>query len=189
MLRGMQKATKNWLGRLITGLLLGMIAISFAIWGIGDIFKGFGSSTLAKIGGTEIGVEQFRQQYNDRLQQLIRQVGRPIPAEQARALGLHRSLLGQLLAEAAIDEEVRRLGLNLPDDVIAQRIRNDPVFRGITGQFDRTRFDAVIRQAGFTESRYVSEQRKVLLRQQVIRTLTGELAAPTRGWRKWWGRG
>lgn len=178
MLRGMQKATKNWLGRLITGLLLGMIAISFAIWGIGDIFKGFGSSTLAKIGGTEIGVEQFRQQYNDRLQQLIRQVGRPIPAEQARALGLHRSLLGQLLAEAAIDEEVRRLGLNLPDDVIAQRIRNDPVFRGITGQFDRTRFDAVIRQAGFTESRYVSEQRKVLLRQQVIRTLTGELAAP-----------
>ena len=52
-----------------------MIAISFAIWGIGDIFKGFGSSTLAKIGGTEIGVEQFRQHYNDRLQQLIRQVG------------------------------------------------------------------------------------------------------------------
>ncbi len=178
MLRGMQKATKNWLGRLITGLLLGMIAVSFAIWGIGDIFKGFGSSTLAKIGGTEIGVEQFRQQYNDRLQQLIRQVGRPIPTEQARALGLHRSLLGQLLAEAAIDEEVRRLGLNLPDDVIAQRIRNDPVFRGLNGQFDRSRFDAVIRQAGFTESRYVNEQRKVLLRQQVIRTLTGELAAP-----------
>jgi peptidyl-prolyl cis-trans isomerase D len=178
MLRGLQNATKNWLGRLVTGILLGLIAISFAIWGIGDIFKGFGSSTLAKIGRTEIGVEQFRQQYNDRLQQLIRQLGRPIPADQARALGLHRSLLGQLLAEAAIDEEVRRLGLNLPDEIIAQRIRNDPVFRGITGQFDRTRFDAVIRQAGFTEARYVAEQKKVLLRQQVIRSLTGDLAAP-----------
>jgi peptidyl-prolyl cis-trans isomerase D len=178
MLRGLQNATKNWLGRLVTGILLGLIAISFAIWGIGDIFKGFGSSTLAKIGRTEIGVEQFRQQYNDRLQQLIRQLGRPIPADQARALGLHRSLLGQLLAEAAIDEEVRRLGLNIPDEIIAQRIRNDPVFRGITGQFDRTRFDAVIRQAGFTEARYVAEQKKVLLRQQVIRSLTGDLAAP-----------
>jgi peptidyl-prolyl cis-trans isomerase D len=178
MLRGLQNATKNWLGRLVTGILLGLIAVSFAIWGIGDIFKGFGSSTLAKIGRTEIGVEQFRQQYNDRLQQLIRQLGRPIPADQARALGLHRSLLGQLLAEAAIDEEVRRLGLNLPDEIIAQRIRNDPVFRGITGQFDRGRFDAVIRQAGFTEARYVAEQKKVLLRQQVIRSLTGDLAAP-----------
>jgi peptidyl-prolyl cis-trans isomerase D len=179
MLRGLQNATRNWLGRLVTGLVLGMIAISFAIWGIGDIFKGFGSSRLAKIGGTEISIEQFRQQYNDRLQQLIRQLGRPIPADQARALGLHRSLLGQLLAEAAIDEEVRRLGLNVPNDVIALRIRNDPVFRGITGQFDRARFDAIIRQAGFTEARYVAEQKKVLLRQQVITGLTGNIAAPT----------
>ncbi|MET0866471.1 MAG: SurA N-terminal domain-containing protein [Pseudorhodoplanes sp.] len=178
MLRGIQNATRNWLGRLITGIVLGMIAISFAVWGIGDIFKGFGTSRLAKVGGTEIGVEQFRQQYNDRLQQLIRQLGRPISADQARSLGLHRSLLGQLLAEAAIDEEVRRLGLNMPNDVIAQRIRNDPVFRGITGQFDRTRFDAVIRQAGFTEARYVAEQKKVLLRQQLIKSLTGDLAAP-----------
>lgn len=178
MLRGLQNATRNWLGRLVTGVLLGMIAISFAIWGIGDIFRGFGTSRLAKIGGTEIGIEQFRQQYNDRLQQLIRQLGRPISTEQARSLGLHRSLLGQMLAEAAIDEETRRLGLNLPNDVIAQRIRNDPVFRGITGQFDRARFDAIIRQAGFTEARYVAEQRKVLLRQQVISSLTGNLAAP-----------
>jgi peptidyl-prolyl cis-trans isomerase D len=88
-------------------------------------------------------------------------------------------LLGQLLAEAAIDEEVRRLGLNVPNDVIALRIRNDPVFRGITGQFDRARFDAIIRQAGFTEARYVAEQKKVLLRQQVITGLTGNIAAPT----------
>lgn len=178
MLRGIQNATRNWLGRLITGIVLGMIAISFAVWGIGDIFKGFGTSRLAKVGGTEISVEQFRQQYNDRLQQLIRQLGRPISTEQARALGLHRSLLGQLLAEAAIDEEVRRLGLNIPNDIIAQRIRNDPVFRGLTGQFDRARFDAIIRQAGFTEQRYVAEQKKVLLRQQVINSLTGNLAAP-----------
>ncbi len=66
MLRGIQNATRNWLGRLITGILLGLIAISFAIWGIGDIFSGFGTSTVAKIGSTEIGVEQFRQSYNDR---------------------------------------------------------------------------------------------------------------------------
>src|SRR5262245_18939034 len=112
MLRGIQSATRNWLGRLITGIVLGLIAISFAVWGIGDVFKGFGTSRIAKIGGTEISVEQFRTQYNDRLQQLIRQLGRAIPADQARALGLHRSLLGQMLAEAAVDEEVRRLGLN-----------------------------------------------------------------------------
>ncbi len=178
MLRGMHTATRNWLGRLITGLLLGLIAVSFAVWGIGDIFRGFGQSTVAKIGGTEIGLEQFRQNYNERLQQLIRQVGRPIPPDQARALGLPRQMLGQMLAEAAVDENVRSLGLNLPNDVIAQRIQNDPSFRGFNGQFDRARFEALIRQAGYTESRYVTEQRKQLLRQQIVRSLVSDLSAP-----------
>jgi len=174
----MHTATRNWLGRLVTGVLLGLIAVSFAVWGIGDIFRGFGQSTVAKIGGTEIGLEQFRQTYNERLQQLIRQAGRPIPPDQARALGLPRQLLGQMLAEAAVDENVHALGLNLPNEVVADRIRNDPSFRGITGQFDRARFEAIIRQAGYTESRYVAEQRKQLLRQQIARALVSDLSAP-----------
>ena len=70
MLRGMRKASSNWLGRIVMGVVLGMIAVSFAIWGIGDIFRGFGQSTVAKIGSTEITVNQFRQLYTDRLQQL-----------------------------------------------------------------------------------------------------------------------
>src|SRR3954468_9784276 len=67
MLRGMRQASANWLGRIVMGVVLGMIAISFAIWGIGDIFRGFGRSTVAKIGSTEITTGQFRQLYNDRL--------------------------------------------------------------------------------------------------------------------------
>ena len=86
MLRGIRKASSNWLGRIVMGVVLGLIAISFAIWGIGDIFRGFGRSTVAKIGSTEITVEQFRQIYNDRLQQLGRQLGRPITPDQARLL-------------------------------------------------------------------------------------------------------
>lgn len=178
MLRGIQNATRNWLGRLITGILLGLIAISFAIWGIGDIFKGFGTSTVAKIGSTEIGVERFRQSYNEQMQRLIRQVGKPIPADQARALGLHRQLLGQMIAEAALDENIRQLGLNLPDELVAQRIRNDPSFRGISGQFDRNRFNAILRELGYTEARYVNERRRQILQQEIIRSLTAELRAP-----------
>ena len=178
MLRGIQNATRNWLGRLITGTLLGLIAISFAVWGIGDIFRGFGTSTVAKVGSTEIGVERFRQSYNEQMQRLIRQVGKPIPADQARALGLHRQMLGQMIAEAALDENIRQLGLNLPNELIAQQIRNDPSFRGITGQFDPNRFNAILRELGYTETRYVTERRKQILQQEIIRSLTGEIKAP-----------
>src|ERR1700754_5703 len=99
MLRGLRQAASGWLGKTIMFLVVGVLIVSFAIWGIGDIFRGFGRSSLAKIGRTEIGIEQFRQTYNDRLQQLGRQIGRPISPDQARALGFDRQLLGQLVAE------------------------------------------------------------------------------------------
>ena len=95
MLRGIHKASSNWIGRAVMGVVLGLIAISFGIWGIGDIFRGFGTSTVAKVGGTEIRVDTFRQLYQDRMQQLGRQLNRPILPDQARALGLDRQLLGR----------------------------------------------------------------------------------------------
>src|SRR5262245_65355820 len=104
MLRGIHRASANWLGRAIMGVVLGLIAISFGIWGIGDIFRGFGQSTLAKVGGTEIRVEQFRQLYQDRLQQISRRVGRPVTPDQARALGVARQMLAQVIAETVLDE-------------------------------------------------------------------------------------
>ena len=84
--------------------VVGFLVISFAIWGIGDIFRGFGRSTVAKIGHTEITIEQFRSLYNDRLQQYSRQFGRPITADQARATGLDRAVIGQIFSEILLDE-------------------------------------------------------------------------------------
>jgi peptidyl-prolyl cis-trans isomerase D len=178
MLRGLRKASSNWLGKAVMAAVVGFLVISFAIWGIGDIFRGFGESTVAKIGRTEITTDQFRQYYNDRLQQLGRQVGRPITAEQARAAGLDQQLLGQLIAESALDERARQLGLGVSDAEIAQRITEEPAFRGPNGQFDQQRFLALIRQAGYTERSFVNEQRRNVLRRQITSAISGEVGVP-----------
>ena len=160
-------------------IVLGGIAVSFSIWGIGDIFRGFGRATLAKIGRTEIGIEQFRQLFNERLQQVARQAGQPISMDQARSLGLDRQFLGQVVSEALLDEQARKLGLGISNAEIARRITSDPNFRGPNGQFDRVRFEQVIRQNGYTEQRFVAEQRKVSLRRQIAETLTGGVNIPS----------
>jgi len=178
MLRGINKASSSWLGKGIMAVIMSVLAISFAIWGIGDIFGGFGRSTVATIGDTDIGIEQFRQYYNDKLQELSRRVGRPITPDQARALGVDRQILGQLVAETALDERARQLRLGVADNEIATRITSDPNFHGINGQFDRSRFEQLIRQAGFTESRYVNEQRQVTLRKQIADAITSAMKPP-----------
>ncbi len=154
---------------------MGALIVSFGIWGIADIFRGFGQSTLATVGSTEISVNEFRQLYTDRLQQLGRQFGRPLTQEQARAFGFDRQLLEQTLAEAALDEEVRRLGLGQSDAETMRVILSDPNFKGVGGKFDPQRFQYMIRQFGFTEARYIADQRRVSLRRQLAGTLSAGL--------------
>jgi peptidyl-prolyl cis-trans isomerase D len=167
----MRKASSNWLGKTIMAVVMGFLIISFGIWGIADIFRGFGQSTVAKVGGTEISLNEFRQTYTERLQQIGRQFGRPLTSEQARAFGIDRQVLQQTIAEAALDEEARRLGLGQSDDEIRRVIMNDPNFKGDSRNFDPQRFQAVIRQFGYTEQRYIAEQRKVSLRRQITGTI------------------
>ncbi len=178
MLRGMRKASSNWLGKIIMATVMGVLIISFGVWGIADIFRGFGQSTLAKVGHTEISTEQFRQTYTDRLQQIGRQFGRPLTTDQARAFGLDRQVLQQTIAEAALDEEARRLGLGQSNEETMRMIFTDPNFKGVSGAFDPTRFQSTMRQFGFSEQRYIAEQRRVSLRRQIAGSISSGLEPP-----------
>jgi peptidyl-prolyl cis-trans isomerase D len=174
----MRKASSNWLGKTIMAIVMGFLIISFGIWGIADIFRGFGQSTLAKVGHIEISTEQFRQLYTDKLQQIGRQFGRPLTMEQARAFGIDRQVLQQTIAEAALDEEARQLGLGQSDAETMRTIVSDPNFKGPNGKFDPARFEAMIRQFGFSEQRYLADQRKVSLRRQIAGTISAGIEPP-----------
>ena len=178
MLRGIRKASANWLGRAVMGVVMGLLAVSFAVWGINDIFRGFGRSTLAKIGGTEIPIEQFRRTYNERLQRAGREIGHPLSTEEASQIGLDRQVLGEMLVEAGLDQRVRQMRLGISDAEIVRRITADPIFRSPGGSFDRARFEYLLRNAGYSEQRFVAEQRRLTLRRQIVNSLTGALEAP-----------
>jgi peptidyl-prolyl cis-trans isomerase D len=178
MLRGMRKASSNWLGKTIMAVVMGVLIISFGVWGIADIFRGFGQSTLATVGRTDISIEQFRQIYTDKLQQIGRQFGRPLTMDQARAFGLDRQMLQQTIAEAALDEEARRMGLGQSDAETMRLIFNDPNFKGVNGAFDPARFQSMIRQFGYSEQRYIADQRRVSLRRQIAGTISAGLEPP-----------
>ncbi|MCI0466717.1 MAG: SurA N-terminal domain-containing protein [Beijerinckiaceae bacterium] len=178
MLQSMRASAQGWLGRTIMAILMGLIILSFAIWGIGDIFRGFGANELAKVGSVEIGADTFRNAYQVELQRQQRLERRNITNDEAHQNGLDRQVLSRLVGEAALDDQARRLGLALSDEDIKKAIMNDDNFKGMTGTFDRRMLDAFLREEGFTEKSYVQNQRAVYLRRQIVESLTAGLALP-----------
>ncbi|WP_425993684.1 SurA N-terminal domain-containing protein [Afipia sp. DC4300-2b1] len=174
----MRKASSNWLGKTVMSVLFGVLIISFGVWGIADIFKGFGQSSLAKIGSTEITTEQFRNLFTDKVQQIGRRFGRPLTMEQARQFGLDRQVLQEVISDAALDETARRMGLGQSDADIVRAISSDPTFKGLDGKFDHDRFLQTIRQAGYTEQRFIAEQRRIAMRRQLTGTIVAGLEPP-----------
>jgi peptidyl-prolyl cis-trans isomerase D len=174
----MRKASASWFGKVIMATVVGFLILAFGVWGIGDIFRGFGVSTVAKVGRTEMTIDQFRNRYTEQLQQLSRRAGRPITPDQARAFGFEQQVLGQIVAEMALDERVRQLRLGLSNDEIARQITGNPAFKGANGQFDQSMFLQRIREQGYTEPRFVAEMRQGALRQQIVEAVSSGLTPP-----------
>jgi peptidyl-prolyl cis-trans isomerase D len=178
MLRGIHQATSTFVGKTLMTIVMGALVVAFAIWGIGDIFRGYGRNDVAKVGSAEISVEQFREYYNSRLQRISQQIGKPLSPDQARAAGLDRQILGQMIAETTLDQQAKNMRLGLNNASVAKSIESDPTFNGPNGKFNRQRFEEIIRNAGFTEARFVAEQRNVMLRRQIAESISGNMTVP-----------
>src|SRR6202158_668568 len=174
MLQVFRQGIGSWFVKGFMALLI----FAFVIWGIADVFRNFGTSTLASVGKTQISVEGFRRLFTERLQQLSRQYGRPITPAQAQILGLDRQILGELLSESALDQKAKGLYLGISDDTLTRRIIDDPSFRGPLGNFNHEYFVQILRANGYTEAQYVDIQRRLILRQQIARAFTGETTIP-----------
>jgi peptidyl-prolyl cis-trans isomerase D len=178
MLDFMRTASRGLAGRAIMAVVLAVIIMSFAWWGTGNPFEGYGRNNVAVVGGQSISAQAFQQTYQNLLQQYQQQLKAPITNAQAHAMGLDAQVLGQMIADAALDARARSLGLAMSDETIANALRESPEFQDASGRFDRQRFDAILRESGLSEYGFFADRRKRSLRQQIGVSLVGNIAAP-----------
>jgi peptidyl-prolyl cis-trans isomerase D len=104
MLESLRKAAGTWVAK----LLLFVLVVSFAIWGIsGQMITGFGSTYVVQAGGTTVSTKDYRLAYDRQVQIMSQQFGTRLTREQAKALGIDQQVLGQLIAGAVLDEQAR----------------------------------------------------------------------------------
>ena len=178
MLTQMRALSQNFFGRAIMAVVLGFIILSFAVWGIGDRFTNFNADQLASVGETKISVQDYRNAYQNELQQLQEKAKRGITNAEAKRMGVDREVLSRLLSNAILDHEAGKLGLAIGDTEIATQITKDRVFFGQNGQFDRDRFKLLLSENNMTEGTYVRSQRSLMLRRDVSDAAVGGVEVP-----------
>ena len=174
MLESLRNAAGSWVAKIFIALLV----MSFAVWGVADIFTGYGQRELASVGDTEISPQEFQQAFQREVQEVGRRVGRPISTEQARALGLDAQVLGRLVTEATLNNDARVRQLGISDEAVAQSIVKDPAFQDSFGNFNRAYFEQVLRANGLTERSYAARERSLHKRQQIAAAISAGAVAP-----------
>ncbi|MGB3502467.1 MAG: SurA N-terminal domain-containing protein [Mesorhizobium sp.] len=175
MLDSLRKAAGTWVAK----LLLGLLVLSFAVWGIsGSMLSGVGGNTVLTTGGTTVSTTEYRLAYDRQVQLYSQQIGQRLTREQAVAIGLDNQVLAQLAAGAVLDEQASRLGLGVSRDKIAVLTREDSAFFGPSGQFDRMQFEYVLRQVGMRAEDYFRNREQVAVRQQIVEAVSDGMKAP-----------
>ena len=176
MLDTLRKGAGTWFVK----IFLGILVLSFAVWGIGDIFRISPDPAVAKVGDIEISQSEYAEAYRRDLGDLQRRLGGNIDSEQARAFGLAQQTLNRLIVRALYDQASRDLGLIIGDGVIRDEIAADQAFKNQLGQFDSTVFEEVLRQNGYSEQSFVAIRRSELMRQQLFDSMISGSHVPKR---------
>ncbi|HTW29466.1 MAG TPA: SurA N-terminal domain-containing protein [Acetobacteraceae bacterium] len=164
----------TWPARLFFGLLV----LAFGLWGIGDVIRNIGhDSALARVGSDRIEVPQFQEAFQHQMTQATRTMGDQQPTPEMRRLIAQRTMQ-TLLTQAAIGQEVNRLGLVVPDPALRQAVFDIEAFHDKQGHFDRQVFDAVLRNNDMTEARFLDLMRTDLGQRQLLEAVRAGSIAP-----------
>lgn len=173
----MLQAMRNSVGSIfIKVILFGLLILSFAIWGVEDMFRiAVGRDPVAQISGEEITQEAFDLRYRRELAQLR---ANGLDDQTALAIGMPEAILDRMVDESLLGREISALDLTVSDAAIAEAIRKDPAFQNELGQFDRLRYEQTLSYMGYNEAAFVRLKRAELAQQALLSSMTAEVVLP-----------
>ena len=171
-------------------VLFGMLIISFALWGVGDMLRmGGRSAEVAHVGGYRLPVygwvggapvyaTEVREQFNRQLEAIQRQTGQRPEPEQALRFGLHVRALEEVIQRAVLDYAIKEFGLTVSDEEVRAAIARNPAFQGTGGSFDPLLYRNRLQQARISEPQFVNDMRREIAASQLFGVVRADGLVP-----------
>ena len=166
MLGAIRNKSKGWVAYLIVGL----ITIPFALFGIQDYAARSANTSIAKVDGEDIDINIYYQELNSQQRNLQQQLGAAYTQEIDNTL--KQTLLDSLINEKLIENYANSLDIVTLDDEVKSVIEMNQAFL-VDGEFSQDRYIQLLRLNSYTPAGYEIAQSKALNREQVKRNLSG----------------
>ena len=151
MLSAIRAFAKSW----VAAVLIGLLIVSFAVFGVSDMFKAKVSSGVITAGSRTVTPADFKREYEGVKARLEQQAGQPLSLEVASANGIDRRVLEGMAGREAFAEYLRQIGVQPSPKLIVQEIRKIPAFFDqVSGRFDKATFTQKLQENGMTPARF-----------------------------------
>jgi len=159
VLEAIRNHAKGWLAKVI----LGLIAITFALFGVDSYMSGDRSGgVVAEVGDMGISREELTREIqgqSDRMRETLGSAYDPAVIESA---DFRKQVLDNLIERKAMLQEAQKLKFLAPDSYIASVLGQIPSFQQ-DGVFSQQRYEAVLRQNGRTPAQFENELRQAFM--------------------------
>ncbi|MCW8917702.1 MAG: SurA N-terminal domain-containing protein [Gammaproteobacteria bacterium] len=147
-------------------IIVGLITIPFALWGINSYFGGGGDDGVAEVDGVKISpreVQSAYQQQRDRLQQMF---GGKIPENLFSEEMMKAQVLQQLIEKEVLIQAAVENGLRIGDGQLANIITSIDAF-AVDGRFDAEQYERVLARQGMSPRLFEQRVRRDLMASQL----------------------
>jgi peptidyl-prolyl cis-trans isomerase D len=165
----MRKHAGTWMIKVI----LGAIVVVFVFWGVGS-YTSRRSGRVANVNGTVITLDDYRESYNNLLEQMRQSFGNNLNEELIQTLQLRKRALDQLIDRILLLQAAQKLKLQVSDEEIAESIRNIQAFQ-TAGVFDSRRYLNSLSSNRLTPETFEVQQRDALIIGKLQRFITGNI--------------
>jgi len=175
MLSAFRVFAKSW----VAAVLIGLLIVAFAVFGIRDVFGHSVGNAVIVAGSRKISSTDFRREFDQVRKRAEQQMGQPVSAELAAQNGLDRQVLQGVATRESFAELLRRMGVRPSDKLIADQIGKIPAFfNPVSGRFDKQQYQKRLAENDLTTDRFESALRDEMAQQHVVTALTNGLQVP-----------
>lgn len=157
MLQTIREHTQGW----FAGVIISLIIMSFALWGIHSYFVGGASNVVAVVNGIDITNQQLASAYDRLRRQMMTQYGANAVNSNNQNAVKNKALRGliemEVLSQAALAQ-----GFFISDQQIDGYLQSMPEFQ-VNGQFSIERFQEVLTSSQLSDGEFLKLIRTSLL--------------------------